>query len=1051
MKRKNILLHDFFMEIKATKNRFVSILLIVLLGVSFFSGVRAASPDMRLSADRYYDDSGLMDIRVLSTLGMTEEDCSALKAVEGVKKAVPGYSCDVLLELSDAQAVVKLMSLSDEMNIPTVKAGRLPEKPDEIFMNSSFMERYGYKLGDRIQITSGNDTDISETLNQQAFTITGFGSSPFYLSLDFGSSEIGNGTVSGFGIVLPESFSMEAYTAVYLSIADADVLNCYNDGYDNLVDAVKDRIEAIADKRCKIRYDNLHSEAQEKISDGAQELSDAKKELADAGQKLRDGRGELEAAEAKIKENEEALISGEKKLLRQEETLTEGQKEIEKAAVLLKQGKQELQEKEQALQAGWAELEAGKQQLAQLILSPEPLPADILEQMKAQLAVNEAALKEGQKQLDTGKQELQTQKKLLSEKQEELKNAEKQIAAAKKEISEGKKKLEEGKEELKKERQKLLEGEQEYQKKKAKADEEIANGEEKLADAKEQLENLKLPEWYVLDRNSIQTFVEYGMDSERIEAIGNVFPLIFFLVAALVCLTTMTRMVEEKRTEIGTLKALGYSNLRISGKYLGYAFFSSLVGSILGLVLGQKLLPVVIIDAYGILYNNLPATLAPLHPGYSLSATAIAISTTTLSTFAACYRELSMVPAQLMRPQTPKNGKRILLEHIGFLWKHLSFTWKSTMRNLFRYKKRFFMTVLGIGGCMGLLLTGFGIKDSIMAIGELQFGNITMYSASITPQKNLDAQTEALLFKTLTEDKAIQETLRVKQKSVDVSGASTVNSVYLVVPENAAKLNSFICLKERLGGRRLSLNPDGVILTEKLAKLLAVAPGDSIKITGNGNEQKSVTVSAITENYFFHYMYMTAETYQNIYGENPEYSDILILSDINTEASEEEFRSRYMNTDGVANVTFTSSTATRVHDMLKSMDTVIYVIVLAAGLLAFVVLYNLNNINISERKRELATLKVLGFYNEELSEYVLRENICLTLLGTLAGIGFGLLLHGFVIQTVEIDIMMFGRNVKNISYIYSILLTFCFSFLVNVAMHFKLRRINMVESLKSVE
>jgi putative ABC transport system permease protein len=573
----------------------------------------------------------------------------------------------------------------------------------------------------------------------------------------------------------------------------------------------------------------------------------------------------------------------------------------------------------------------------------------------------------------------------------------------------------------------------------------------KIEDAKEELADLEVPEWYVLDRQYIATFADYGQNADRIGAIGEVFPVIFFLVAALVCLTTMTRMVEEQRTQIGTLKALGYGKGAIASKYLMYALLSSVLGSLFGLVVGQKLLPSVIISAYRILYTNLPDILTPLNFWYSLTAMAAAVFCTTAATWAACYKGLNAVPAQLMRPVAPKAGKRVLLERLTFLWKRLNFSQKATVRNLIRYKKRFFMTIFGIGGCMALLLVGFGLKDSIMYIGTGQFENVFSYDAAIGIDSDSTPEEREELLVKAEQDERILCSMEVLQTAIDIEKDGVEKSAYLVVPQVPEELDSYIHLQDRVTQEAYSLDSDGIILNEKLASVLGIDEGDTVILKEDETSRVEAVVSHITENYFMHYIYMSPELYEELFGKEPEWNVLFTDNVQNDNAFEAAMQEEYMELDAVSGLSFISGTAERVADMLRSMDLIIYVLVIAAGLLAFVVLYNLNNININERKRELATLKVLGFYDGEVSAYVNRENVLLTVLGAAAGVILGIFLHRFVIVTAETDTLMFGRTITAKSYLYSVILTFLFSAAVNGVMFFKLRRIDMVESLKSVE
>ena len=1173
MKRKHTLMKDFFREVRASRNRFLSIMAIVILGVAFFSGVRAACPDMKLSADTYYDDVNLMDIRVLSTLGLTDEDVDALEQIRGIKAVDPAYSADVLCQMANSQPVLHLMSYTKDMNQLTIEEGRIPEKADEIFMDQKFMESVNLQIGDTVLLDSGEeDKSLEDTLLLNEYTIVGTGTSPFYLSLDRGTSTIGNGSVSGFGILLPEAFTLDVYTEIYLTVDEAETYICYDDDYEDLVDEVKDRIQGIEDEQCEIRYAKIKADGQEDIDAAKQEIADARKKLKDARDELEDGKKQLQDGKKEIQDKKQELMDGKDELEKQQNELESGKSQINQAWAqidsqrqTLKQSearladvRQQLAQKEQELLAGeeqlvqgdariaageeqlalakeqleqseallqektaeveqarnmlpqleeslemvvqymglldpekeWQkpileelqesktqletaiaqakqgieeyeqgllQIEAGKQELAakeeELLQAKEQAEQSraVLAAGRTQLEVGKAQLAAGEQQVASGKAQLAQAEKTLQSKQNQLKEGEQELAKARKTIKNGEVSLKEAEETLQEKEKELQDAEEEFLKESEKAEKEIKEGEDEIAEAQEKLDELEKPVWYILGRNSLQTYVGYGQDAERIGAIGEVFPAIFFLVAALICLTTMTRMVEENRTQIGMLKALGYGKTAIAAKYLCYAFFASCVGSLIGIFVGQKTLPVIIIQAYKILYNNLPVVQAPMYLGYSVSSALLATGITVLAAGFSCWNELRAVPAELMRPEAPKKGKRILLEHFPFIWKRLSFSYKATLRNLFRYKKRFFMTVLGIGGCMGLLMVGFGLKDSIMAIGEKQFGEIRVYSSALNLNSDITEEEREALFHYLDQDEDVLNYMEGKETSVDVEVGDEERSVYLVVVPDNEKFRQFVRLKDRITQEEYQLDDQGVVLSEKLAKVLGVSEGDIIYLKDGETKKIETVVSHVVENYYFHYVYMSEQVYRQLYQKDPEYTEIFTINRTNEEVFEEEFQKEYMKLDGVMNITMLSTMEGRIADLIRSMDAIIYVIVIAAGLLAFVVLYNLNNINISERRRELSTLKVLGFFDGEVSAYVFRENIILTLLGALTGIGFGLALHRFVILTAEIDLMMFGREIKKISYLYSICLTILFSVLVNLFMHFKLKKLDMVESMKSVE
>lgn len=565
-------------------------------------------------------------------------------------------------------------------------------------------------------------------------------------------------------------------------------------------------------------------------------------------------------------------------------------------------------------------------------------------------------------------------------------------------------------------------------------------------------EDLATKKWLVMTREQNQTYMEYQADAERIGAIGGVFPIIFFLVAALVALTTMTRMVEEERSQIGTLKALGYSNWTIASKYLWYGLCASLVGGLIGLVAGQKLLPMVIISAYQILYVNLPDILTPVSLSFSIAALAAAVACTTLATIVACYKELLASPANLMRPASPRPGKRVLMERIGFIWKHLNFTKKATFRNLFRYKKRLFMTLFGIAGCTGLLVVGFGLRDAISKVGATQYEDLITYDAEFT-QKDIviESEKKELIQQKLDRDVQVKDFMSVAKENGEASKGKIDKQISIVVPKDIQKLKEYITLRERKSQKELKLSDDGAIITEKLALMLDVKIGDQIKIKLEKDQQYTIDISGITENYYLNYVYMTDGYYEKILEQKPKFLTFIMNNEQMSEKEQKEMGEEYMKDGQILEITFYRNLSEKIMEMLESMDGVIWVLVGSAGLLALVVLYNLNNINVTERKRELSTLKVLGFYDLEVSAYILRENIILTTLGSLLGLVVGTVLTRFVASTAEVDILMFGRQIQLSSYVISVVLTFAFATVVNVGMHLSLKKIDMIEALKSVE
>ena len=854
--RKKALRKDFYMEIRKSFGRFLSIFFIVAIGTAFFSGIRAAEPDMRLSGDAYFDKSKLMDLQVVSTMGLTADDLQAIREVKGVEQAQPVYSMDALCDVDGSQKVVHIFSSQDGINELKVEKGRMPEKADECVADADFLASSGYQIGDKITFLKDEDTEVTEELTQSTFQIVGSVSSPEYISFSRGSSMIGNGSVSGFISVLPESFQMDAYTEISIQVKGAKEETAFTKEYDNLVDETKKKVEAIQSEREDIRREELMQQMDQKQAELLAEVPPEAMEIA----------------------------------------APQLQQQIEQQKTSLEQGK-----------------------------------------------------------------------------------------------------------------------------------------------------------WYVNDREDLTEYSGYGENADRMRAIGRVFPVLFFLVAALISLTSMTRMVEKQRTQIGTLKALGYSGRSIAGKYLGYAFWATVGGCVSGVLVGEKILPYIIVTAYGIMYPHMNTAVIPYNLYYGVSASLTAPLCTMGATLFSCYKELREQAAELMRPPAPKKGKRVFLEKIPSLWSQFNFIWKATIRNLLRYKKRFFMTVFGIGGCMALLLVGFGLRDSIVDIAKRQYHELQLYDANIILNTSASKQEQNNVEQELYWNDQVDKTAVGYLGQMKVKHGNEEQEVYLNVPEDLQDFQEMVVFRDRRSYTQYDLETEGVILTEKTAKLLEVKEGDTITLCQTGKEDVKVKVGKICENYIGHYLYMSPEIYQSLYGEEPQYNSVYFQMKKGYEDQLEILGEDILKGEGALNISYTDSIEDQLDDMLGSLDIVMAVLAISAGLLAFVVLYNLNSINITERRRELATLKVLGFYDNEVSAYVYRENMILTVIGGVAGIILGSILHRFVIVTVEVDSAMFGRSIEMSSYGYSFLITLAFSVFVNLVMYFKLKKIDMVESLKSVE
>lgn len=1095
---------DFYMEIRKSPGRFLSILFIVALGVAFFSGIRASEPDMRLTGDAYFDESNLMDIKALSTYGVTQDDVDAISKIDGVEHAEGAYSADFMQIVDKKQKVLHMISLQDEMNQVKLSDGQMPKKTGECLADQDA----GYKVGDTIKLRSGTSDEVIDTLTTDTLKVVGLCNSPMYISYGRGSATIGTGTISAFVMVPEETFDMDVYTEVYVQVKGAKNEVAFTDGYDKKVEKVLDQIEDITDERAEIRKQELVNEAQEKIDEAREELeqgrADAASELADAAAKIADAEEQLTNGKAQI-------TSGKKQIASAKNTLSKKESELEQAQNQYNAGLAQLQEGENQYEAGLAQYEAAKPEAEAKIqtgreeiekkkqeLAAAPAKLELLKQSVAELeqkqtegsiteeeaatlkelkenkipqleyfiangeqliASGEAELDAAQKQLDDTavtlaqtKSELDAAKASLNGVPQQLASGKAQIQSGWAEIRKQEKKLEEGAAEIAENEAKVAEAKIEYANGEEEAAQKIAEGEQKIADAEAKVQDIEKPTWYVYDRDTLTEYSGYGENAERLGAIGRVFPVLFFLVAALISLTSMTRMVEEQRTAIGTMKALGYSKMSIAKKYLGYALIATAGGSVLGVLIGEKILPYIIVYAYGILYQHITHILVPYQWIYAWMAAAAAIVCTMAATFFACYKELVAQPAVLMRPPAPKNGQRVLLERIKFIWKHLSFTWKSCIRNLTRYKKRFFMTVFGIGGCMGLMLVGYGIKDSCYEIAELQFRDIQMYDGSVYLKEDISDETRQNLLDYMKDDSDISHYMQTSMKNVTLVNGKNKRDTYQVVFSEPKDVKDYFDFHDRKSKEEYTLDDEGVIISEKTGKLLNAKAGDTIEIKDKENGNKKVKIAHICENYMGHYIFFTPSYYEKVYGENSEYNSIFFAGQKgDTQEDYNKIGEDILTQDGALSVSYMRDIEKQLDDMLKSLNLVIVVLIISAGMLAFVVLYNLNTVNITERQRELATLKVLGFYDLEVAEHVYRENVLLTFIGAAVGVVLGKFLHTFIIDTVEVDTAMFGRNINFSSYMYSLLFTILFSLIVNGIMYFKLKKIDMVESLKSIE
>lgn len=1150
--KKKALFRETLREIWRSRNRFLSIFAIVAIGSGFFAGVKSSCPDMRLTAEHYFADQQLADLHLLSTYGFNDEDLAAVEAVGGIRGLMPSYSADLFLKTgtSDNEMVVKALSYELEsseedpnyLNRPVVVDGRLPERADECVVEQNLTAPIPLAVGDEIILSAGGDSELSDMISRDTFTIVGIVESPSYVNFERGSSTIGDGVVDSFILLPKEVFSYEVYTDLYLTLEATEQVAPESEQYQTTVAEYIEQLKLTADHRQTLRYQEIYQDAAEQLAEAKQELADgeekqqteladARQQISDAQQELTDGWAEYEkqrdSFDRQISEAEQALTAAADQLEENRQTLAKQESQYQESyAAFLEQkaaAQPEIDANQAQLNEQLSKWQSGNDTLLQseMLLSGlqemltqfsntslssiDQLPENTAEMIAAssafhenlpglmtqyicaptaqkstyasrinailnpaqrQIAQQRIQLDETKAQLDAAQAQLDEASRPLREAEAALMDARAQLDDAANQLSEGESELnsqrstlkseqERGEQELSEAKKKLLDGEQEladakaeYEQAKIDSDQELADGRQEIADAEAKLADLAKPKWYLWDREQNPGYADYYDDTEKVDAIAKVFPVFFVLVALLVCLTTMTRMVEEQRTQIGTLKALGYGKGAIMSKYLVYATAASILGCGFGLAIGFPLLPTVIFNAYKIMYR-FPAPVTPFRLDYAIACTVVAVLCTGTAALIACYKELATAPAQLMRPKAPKSGKRVLLERIPWLWNRFSFTYKVTLRNLFRYKQRLLMTIIGIAGCTALILTGFGLRYSINAIAEKQFNNVFLYDGIVALEENLLPDEVHALQEKARAIQGITNVTPFYHQSVDVASGSQKRNVNLMVPIDSSEMEHYISLQERVSGDPLTLTDDGVIINEKLAKMFELKSGDSIEIQLSDTKSVEVTITGINENYTMHYIYMTANLYEQLSDEPPIYNTLFIKTEEGIDES--TLSEQLLDDDQILGISYSSNGGSSFRDLVKSLDSIVWVLIVAAGALAFVVMYNLVNINVNERIRELATIKVLGFYDGEVTAYIYRENTFSAILGILAGLLGGVFLERFVVQTAEVDVVMFAPDIPFSCFLLAFLITLLFIVIVNLVVHFRLKKINMVESLKSVE
>lgn len=1069
-KKHNILFKYSIKEIFVNRKRFISIMLMALLGVGFFAGLVASGPDMRDSLDKFLDDTNTYDINIVSTLGLTNEDVDEIKKIKNTENVHGIYSKDISFKTDDKEFIFKAIEYSEKINTPILLDGKLPENNNECVVEQDFLIDSGFKIGDNIEI------DEDDELKANSFKIVGSVKSPIYVSMERGTTSLGDGTIDYYLYLNKDVFDMDYYPNIYLNVNSAKIEKITTNKYNELVENVYKDIENIKEERETQRYNNIKEEASEKLQEsideyekgkkeGEEELKKAKDKIEDSEKEIKNAENELETGKTKAKKeisNAKAEISSsENKLKKSEKEYEEGLEKYSKGVKEYNSNKSKLESSLDVLNDNLKKLKDLKEEIEkQIALIEDEIKNGNLENedklvlLKNQLSDLNSNIKEiesnknkinnelssaekelnktkkaldsAKKEIDNGYKELEKGKKELSSRESSLNN---QFAKAEKEIEDGKKEIVDAKETLEKEEKKF--------------NEEIKDAEKEIEDAKEDIEGIKEGKWYIFDREDDTGFSSFIDSINSMNNIATLFPIIFYLVAILISSTSMSRMVEEERGDIGTLKALGYSNLRIINKYIAYSLLSTVLGGIIGMFIGFILIPTVVWENYSIIYY-LPEFYPKLRFSYGILGTVIAVICITGSTVHSAYKELKDEPSSLMRPKAPKMGKKVILEKIPFIWKRLNFSSKTTVRNVFRYKKRALMTIIGISGCTALILAGFGLRDSIKDIAEYQYGRVFEYDLVVSLNKEDEELVNLVKNSDIVESVSLTDSL-----SGSISAEGIKRDTSIIVVENTEDFKNVANLRDIDSGNIIDLSNEGVLISDKLASLLEIEKGENITLTDSDNNEFEYKVLGIVENYIGHYVYINKDLYES--KENDFNINTLFIKYKEGNNDNEAFEEMLLDDNSVTSITVVENSLEHVRDLLKSLDLVVMILIISSALLAFVVLYNLANVNISERVREIATLKVLGFYDKEVDNYINRESIILTCIGIVIGLIAGVFLTGFVISTCETENMRFARNILLHSYIYSILITSVFSIIVNFATHFVLKKINMVESLKSIE
>ena len=1018
-----------FREIKESLGRFLAIFSIVALGVGFLAGLLITTPNMKLSTDQYYKKNNMADIVIKSQLGLTEDDLKEVSSMKEIDYIMPAYVTDALMkaDYGDETLTTRVHGLpladlkakdSQFINGLEIIQGRMPQTNNEcvVEVDGGYLSKI--EIGTSLTIYEEDEEEkdkIEDTYKNTQYTVVGVVANPYYFSKEREPSSKGDGRLGAIIYMNEENYDLDVYTDFFIKAVGTDQLQSFTDEYEDYLKEVVKKVEKLGKIRAKIRYRDVIGDANEQLDDAKDAYKIAEKE---ANMQLTQALADIQLAKSEIIKAERDLLSAKDEILTREVEF-----EQKKLA-----SENQIRAQEQVLREGEKELNSARAKL-----------------INARSFIGIQAYNEGINKLLAQESELIAGKALLAS---EKAAAGVEFAKAQDLISQGQADIRAGEADLKKAKQRVLNGEADYRRSKEKVEKELEDANFQITAAEEDIEDIKDTKWYVLDGNSNISYASFSANVEKVGAIAKVFPVFFLLVAALVALTTMTRMVDEGRTQIGTLKALGYTNGVIMSKYIIYCGLASLFGSLVGLIGGFELLPRVIWSTYGTMYR-LPPLIITFDLKLGVISSVLAFASTMIATISAASHALKEKPSTLMLPRAPKAGKRIFLERIGFIWSRMTFTYKATARNLIRYKKNFFMTVIGISGCTALIVAGFGLRDSIVDIASTQFDEIFKYDLII--EKNDSNKSDESLEDFLKNPDKVRSYAEVFQEGGKAYQGEEDFDVGIMVPKESSNFKKFIALRDRKSKAEISFNNTSVVATEKLADALEIQVGDTFILENSDDIKAEFTLTGVTENYTGSYIYINKEDYIKAFTQDFSYDTLMVKSYITEPGPQDIALVEILRGDTVLSAEFNTQTKETYDKLLESISFVVIVLILAAGALAIIVLYNLTNINIEERRKELATLKVLGFHNQEVAAYIYRETTILSMIGTGVGLMLGKILHSFIIKTAESPDLMFGRQISLLSFGISAVITLLFSFLVQFLMYKKLKNIEMVDSMKAID